>query len=239
MDRSHLNRLNTTIAGERFTGVSAAPPDPGAVSASVHIRPPFAQDYSRRVPLQPAGERSVVSGALRGAAGILKAACLYLAASGLALAQPAPDGSRDLSLVTHNAIVIAAAPERIWPHIVEPDAWKAGARLVPVGGFEHRFKAVLPGDPDTALFHVTNVEFDPPRRRTIRLNALDGALIGHASWELTPVDGGTRVAYHVYSQQESPADQPPIDREAYVQANRTRFQNELNALRRLVESGSL
>ena len=109
---------------------------------------------------------------------------------------------------------------------------------MPVEGAEHRFKAVLPDDPETALFHVTNVEFDAPHRRTIRLNALDGALIGHASWELTPVDGGTRVAYHVYSQQTAPPSQPPIDREAYVQANRTRFQEELNALRKLVETDS-
>ena len=163
---------------------------------------------------------------------------VWLAVAGQALAQSVAEASRDLSLVTHNAVVIAAAPERIWPHIVHPDAWKAGARLVPVEGAEHRFKAVLPDDPETALFHVTNVEFDAPHRRTIRLNALDGALIGHASWELTPVEGGTRVAYHVYSQQTAPPGQPPIDREAYVQANRARFQEELNALRKLVETDS-
>ena len=176
---------------------------------------------------------------LRLRTGPLTTACLWLAVAGPALAQSGAEESRDLSLVTHNAVVIAAAPERIWPQIVDPDAWKAGARLVPVEGAEHRFKAVMPDDPDTALFHVTNVEFDAPRRRTIRLNALDGALIGHASWELTPVEGGTRVAYHVYSQQTAPPGLPPIDREAYIQANRSRFQQELNALRELVETGSL
>ncbi len=163
---------------------------------------------------------------------------VWLAVTGPALAQSGAEDSRDLSLVTHNAVVIAAAPEGIWPHIVDPDAWKAGARLMPMDGAEHRFKAVMPDDPDTALFHVTNVEFDAPRRRTMRLNALDGALIGHASWELTPIEGGTRVAYHVYSQQTLPPDQPPIDREAYLQANRARFQEELNALRKLVETDS-
>ena len=109
-------------------------------------------------------------------------ACLWLVLAGPGLAQSAPEASRDLSLVTHNAVVIAAPPERIWPSIVEPDAWKAGAQLVPVEGAEHRFRAVMPDEPDIALFHVTNVEFDAPHRRTIRLNALDGALIGHASW---------------------------------------------------------
>lgn len=179
-----------------------------------------------------------MSAALRRAAVILITAGLYLAASGSAPAQSAPEESRYLSLVTHNAVVIAAAPERIWPYIVEPGAWKAGARLVPVDGAEHLFKAVMPDDPDTALFHVTNVEFDAPHRRTIRLNALDGALIGFATWELAQAPGGTRVAYHVYTQQQMPTGQPPIDREAYLQANYTRFQEELQALRRLVETAS-
>lgn len=178
-----------------------------------------------------------MSGALRTVAVILNSACLFLAVTGPALAQPAPEGSRDLSLVTHNAVVIAAQAERIWPHIVEPDAWKAGAQLVPVEGAEHRFQAVMPDAPDTPLFEVTNVEFHPPARRTIRLNALDGALIGFATWELTATDGGTRVAYHVYSQQESPAGGPAIDREAYVEENQKRFQDELNALKALVEGG--
>ncbi len=166
-------------------------------------------------------------------------ACLWLAVAGPALAQSGAEASRDLSLVTHNAVVIAAKPERIWPYIVDPDAWKAGARLVPVEGAEHRFKAVMPDDPDTALFHVTNVEFDAPLRRTIRLNALDGALIGFATWELTPAADGTRVAYHVYTHQQMPAGQRPVDRAAYLQANYSRFQKELNALRRLVETDSL
>ena len=167
-------------------------------------------------------------------------ACLWLAAAVSAVAQTASaqtvsDATVDLSLVTHNAVTIAAPAKRIWPHIVEPDAWKAGAQLVPVEGAEHRFQAVMPNDPDTPLFHVTNVEFDPPARRTIRLNALDGTLIGFATWELTPANGGTRVAYHVYSQQEAPPGGPAIDREAYLEDNRKRFQEELNSLKALVE----
>ena len=161
-------------------------------------------------------------------------ACV-LAGAVSAVGQTASEAPVDLSLVTHNAVTIAAPAERIWLYIVEPDAWKAGAQLVPVEGAEDRFQAVMPNDPDTPLYHVRNVELDPPVRRTIRLNALDGALIGFATWELTPANGGTRVAYHVYSQQEAPPGFPAIDREAYLEDNRRRFQEELNSLKALVE----
>ena len=67
---------------------------------------------------------------LRRRTGTLTTACLWLAVAGPALAQSGAEVSRDLSLVTHNAVVIAAKPERIWPYIVDPDAWKAGARLL-------------------------------------------------------------------------------------------------------------
>lgn len=173
--------------------------------------------------------------ALKRAGALTTMVCLALAAASTQ-AQTRSEAPVDLSLVTHNDITIAAPAERIWPHIVEPDAWKAGAQLVPVEGAEHRFLAVMRGDPDTPLFAVTNVEFAPPARRTIRLNALDGALIGFATWELTPTEDGTRVAYHVYSQQEVPPGAPAIDREAYVEDNRQRFQAELTSLKVLVEA---
>ena len=83
----------------------------------------------------------------------------------------------DLSLVTRNTATIAAPPKRIWLQLVEPRDWTAGAHLVPLEGKGQRFKAVMPDDPDTALFHVTNVELDAPARRTIRLITLDGSLI--------------------------------------------------------------
>ena len=172
---------------------------------------------------------------LHRAAAPLAVAWLWQATAASALAQSAPEAPVDLSLVTHNSVTIAAPRERIWPHVVEPGDWKAGARLVPLEGSGHRFKAVLPNDPATALYHVTNVELDAPARRTIRLNALDGSLIGFASWELTPANGGTRVAYHVYSQQEAPPGGPAIDREAYMQNNRKRFQEELMRLKEIVE----
>lgn len=158
-------------------------------------------------------------------------AALALVAGMLAGAQPAL--AQTLDLVTRNGILIAASPQAIWPHIEDPGGWKAGAQLVPLDEQGSRFKAVMPDAPDAILFHVANVELDPPRRRTIRLNALDGALIGFASWELRPQGEGTWVAYHVYTQMPAPPDQPPPA--DYRQTNRDRFQQELETLRRLVE----
>ena len=165
------------------------------------------------------GPRRLLRGALALAAGMLAGASLALA--------------QTLDLVTHNGILIAAPPEEIWPRIEDPSGWKAGAQLVPLDEQGTRFKAVMPDAPDVILFHVANVELDPPRRRSIRLNALDGALIGFASWELRPQGEGAWVAYHVYAQMPAPPEQPLPD--DYRQANRDRFQQELEALRRLVE----
>ena len=164
---------------------------------------------------------------------LLRAALALALASGLA-AGTHPASAQTLDLVTHNGILIAAPPQAIWPHINDPSGWKAGAQLVPLDEQGTRFKAVMPDAPDAILFHVANVEFDPPRRRTIRLNALDGALIGFASWELRPQGEGTWVAYHVYTQAPAPPDQPPPA--DYRQTNRDRFQQELETLRRLVEA---
>ena len=172
---------------------------------------------------------------LHRAAALLAVAWLWLATAASALAQSAPEAPLDLSLVTHNTVTIVAPRERIWPHVVEPGDWKAGARLVPLEGSGHRFKAVMPNDPATALYHVTNVELDAPARRTIRFNALDGSLIGFASCELTPAPGGTRVANHVCGQQEAPRFGPLFDREAYVQGNRKRFQQKLIRLKEIVD----
>lgn len=159
----------------------------------------------------------------------LLAALLCVASTAAAQGLPATIG-----LATHNAILIAASPAEIWPHVVDPSAWKAGAKLIPLGDSAGRFKAVGPDDPDVALFYVDNVELVPERRRTIRLNAPDGALIGFASWELTQQDAATLVEYHVYSQQTlSPGQSRGAQRE-YQRSDFQRFQKELESLKRLV-----
>ena len=103
----------------------------------------------------------------------------------------------------------------------------------------------MPDAPDTALFYVENVEFDPPRRRTMRLNSPDGALIGFASFELTAQDGATIVEYHVYSSSVLPEETVAAMSEddlAALRANNyknnyERFAAELQALKVLVENG--
>jgi len=152
-----------------------------------------------------------------------------------------------LDLVTHNETLIAATPAKIWPFIVDPGAWKTGPKLIPCNGDPahpgEKFKAVMPNAPDKVLFYAQNVEIDAPRRRAIRLNALDGALIGFAIWELNPQNGSTLVSYRVYSQIALPADaaggatveNASAAQTNYFNSNYRRFAAELAALKLLVE----
>lgn len=153
-------------------------------------------------------------------------------------------------LVTHNSVVIAATPAEVWPKIIDPSGWKAGAQLVASEGdparVGSRFKAVMPDTPEQVAFYVTNVEVVPEQTRAVRLNTPEGALIGYAIWELTPVEGGTEAAYHVYTQAVVPAgalasmSQAEIDalRSDYGPSNATRFQSELESLKKLVENAA-
>lgn len=144
-----------------------------------------------------------------------------------------------LKLVTHSGVVINAQASDVWPHILDPNHWKAGAELVPVEGEDQVFKAVMPNDPEVVAYFVENVELDAEQRRTIRIVQPDGSLLGYASWELTPVDEGVMVEYHVYSETRAPPELAPEAlsemQSAYTQENAARFQSELETLKQLVE----
>jgi carbon monoxide dehydrogenase subunit G len=167
----------------------------------------------------------------------------------LAVAAVAQDvEGESLDLVTHNSVVIAATPAKIWPKIIDPSEWKAGAQLVATEGNPAEvgatFKAVMPDTPEQVAFYVTNVEVVPEQTRAVRLNTPEGALIGYAIWELTPAEGGTETAYHVYTQAVVPAAALASMSEAEINAlradygpsNSTRFQSELETLKKLVET---
>lgn len=179
---------------------------------------------------------------------IFSTAAVLLGLISALTAQAQGDGNERFDLVTHNSVVIEAAPAAIWPRIVDPSEWKAGAKMVLVEGDPAKtgalFKAVTAEAPDQASFYFTNVEMVPEQRRTIRLNTPEGALIGYAVWELTPVEGGTEVAYHVYSEAVIPAaafasmgaEEIDAVRADYGPSNSKRFQSELETLKKLVES---
>lgn len=107
-----------------------------------------------------------------------------------------------IDFLTHSKVTIAADAARIWPHIVDVSGWRSSQKLVHTGGkpnsLGEQFVAVAMEAPDTPLFKVENVELVERQRRTIRLESLDGAFIGFATWELTPGKGATVVAYDVY-----------------------------------------
>ena len=141
--------------------------------------------------------------------------------------------SQGADLVTHNSVLIQAPAEKIWPHIVDPNEWKAGAHLLPADEKGQVFKAVMPDRPDQALFTVVNVESVENQRRTIRLSALDGALMGYATWHLEDVNDATLVTYDVYSYfAELPEG---VTEAAWVKESEERYQAELEALRRMVQ----
>ena len=61
--------------------------------------------------------------------------------------------------------------------------------------------------------HLENVELEPGRRRTIRVNAPDGTFYGYSSWTLADSDDGTMVTYDVYCRYPMPAG---TDRDALM-----------------------
>jgi hypothetical protein len=165
---------------------------------------------------------------------------------------PMTDTSYDrptIELNSHTSVLIDLPAEKIWPHIIDPSAWKQGASIIhidgPEGGLGEVTGAIMPDAPETILFYAKTVELEPNRRKTIKLYGTEGGpLIGFASWQLEPVDGSTRVSYHVYS--ESPladvglADAPTEEVQAfqieYHKANHERFQRELEGLKKILEA---
>jgi hypothetical protein len=150
-----------------------------------------------------------------------------------------------MDVITHNEIIVNATPEAIWPHAMRMDDWKKGVKLVSISGKPDElgasFKAVYGSE--VALFHATNVEIARNRTRTIRLNALDGALLGYASLRLVPRGSATLVQYDVYSAFPTPPE--VADASLVVQArkaalfianSRKRFGEELATLKAMAEA---
>jgi hypothetical protein len=162
--------------------------------------------------------------------------------SGMALAllltvpaQAGPAMTVRADMVTHSEVLIHGTPARIWPHIVTLE-WKQGAKLVATGhaaNGANRYKAVMG---DATLFDVEDVELVPEQLRTIRLDQPDGALIGYASLKLTPRGGDTIVDYDVYTALALPS---AADAVALRKESATRFDQELRALKRIVETGAV
>jgi hypothetical protein len=153
------------------------------------------------------------------------------------------------NLNTHSEITIDRPAAAVWPHIVDPNDWKQGAKswhhAGPVGQVGEVFAAGDPADKEKAAFLFENVELKPNLRRTIKLYARTGALIGYASWWLRPVAGRTVVGYDVFSETlidpaqangTTPEKLRELERSG-METNKARFDQELQALKRLVERG--
>ena len=179
---------------------------------------------------------------------VMKVTAMLLAVASFVPAISLAADGMEIDLITHNSVLVQASPAEIWPKIVEPGEWKSGAQLVAIEGsageLNARFKAVMPEASDQVAFFIKNVEMVPERTRTVRLTSTDGSLMGYASWELSPQGDGTTVTYHVYSMVTVPeeslagvSEEERIKlREDYQSGNAARFQNELEALKKLIET---
>lgn len=161
---------------------------------------------------------------------------------GVASSASAESPVASVDLISHEVVLVRATSSEVWPHIVKPDGWKQGAALVPMPSNDGRvrFKATMPDQPETVVFYAEQVELIEGQRRTMRLNAVDGTLMGYSSWVLTSQPGATLVEYHVYStvnlgQPLTKEERLKFERD-YQTTNQRRFVSELEALKRLVES---
>ncbi|MFN0181005.1 MAG: hypothetical protein ACKVZ0_19540 [Gemmatimonadales bacterium] len=153
-----------------------------------------------------------------------------------------------INLNTHSVVTIDRPATAIWPHIIDPSSWKQGLKSRhhsgPPGEVGEVLAAVDPADPTKVAFFLENVELTRNQRRTIKLYLVDGTLIGFASWTLRAVAGRTVVGYDVHSEtRPDPAQAKAMTalqrREAersQQDANQRRFDEELLALKRLVEA---
>lgn len=155
-----------------------------------------------------------------------------------AMGGPVTPATFPLEIITRSRVAVARPAGEIWPHILEPNQWKQGAKLMP---HENRFAAV--GPDGTPVFLVDEVELVPERRRTIRLTSLDGINWGWSTWYLEPAPGGTVAGYDVYSLMPVPlaalGGTPEAARRQAAglqRMNQERFDAELLELKRLVEA---
>lgn len=167
---------------------------------------------------------------------------------GVAWMEPRVSSLRSkVDLVTRNSVTINAAPEVIWPYILNVSSWKAGASITLVSGAVNEvgtvYRTFLPENPDETLFYSVDVELTPLRRRTIKLvDPQDGILNGYASWSLEAGADVTTLIYEVLCQLSlEEASRYCQDKEydavqaEYQAESLRRFQGELETLKGLVE----
>lgn len=150
------------------------------------------------------------------------------------------------NLVTHSEVTINKPASAIWPKIVDPSEWKMGLKLwhhTGPAGLGEILAAGDPADKANVAFFIENVEFVPNQRRTIKLYTPAGQLIGYATWTLKEAGGKTMASYDVFSEtlltteqaKATTAEQVRAAEQTALATNQKRFDDELLALKRLVE----
>ena len=150
----------------------------------------------------------------------------------------------NIFLITHSEVRIDAESTEIWPFIVDTSKWKTltDAELVSgtVGQIGEK-QLIRGGEGERAYqFWTEIVELVPEKRKVIAIYFEERANgdINYAAWTLFAIAGETLVTYDVYSVNRVPGvapDQVDAVREQVTAPNRTRYDAELRALKRLVE----
>lgn len=108
-----------------------------------------------------------------------------------------------IDFLTHNVVRIAAPESFVWPYVLDSNSWKAGAKMFSIDGergtIGERFRASM-AETSEPLYMMETVELITDKRWTVRLDDLDGTLIGYATWELPQDNGGTLLQYHTFCQ---------------------------------------
>lgn len=152
--------------------------------------------------------------------------------------------SVNIYLITHSEVSIEASQAEIWPFIVDTSEWKTLATSTRVSGNTGEYgeiRLIKGGEGASAYqFWTKVIELVPQKRKVIAIYFDEQAKgdVSYAAWTLFTYSDSTMVTYDVYSvnrMADIPQENVASIREQVTRPNKTRFDQELQLLKRLVE----
>ncbi len=148
----------------------------------------------------------------------------------------------EIDLITHAEVWIERPAEVIWPRILDASEWKKLATTSLHAGTKDtvgEVRLVRGGEGDGAYeFFMETVALQTARHKVVKIYPEDRSHLGFAAWRLFNIGGRTLVTYDVYSEMAFPdvaPDQAGAFQDHYTEMNQTRFESELQLLKKIVE----